>query len=90
MIIANYNEFIQVINQLFSTYEVNDFTSFEQAVAKSKTSRNIKRNRYQTELKKLKAELNTCKQNLRQEVTIENKRKYSAELKKLNRLKQER
>lgn len=82
MIIANYNEFIQVINQLFSTDEVNDFASFEQAVAKSKTSRNIKRNRCQIELKKLKTELGNCKQKLRDAENIDNKRKHSEELKK--------
>ena len=89
MIIANYNEFIQVINQLFSTDEVNDFASFEQAVAKSKTSRNIKRNRCQTELKKLKTELTNCKQKLRDAENVDNKRKHSAELKRLNKLKQD-
>ncbi len=89
MIIANYDEFIQVINSLFNADEVNDYTSFAQSMAKSKTSRNIKRNRYQSELKQLKQQLKDCKQKLRQAEQLENKRKYSTELKKLNRIKQD-
>ena len=88
MIIANYNEFIQVINTLFGSDEVNDFTSFKQELAKSKTSRNIKRNRYNTELKALKTQINDCKQMLRSAKLVENKRKYSEKLKKLNQTKQ--
>ncbi|MBR1600469.1 MAG: PcfJ domain-containing protein [Alphaproteobacteria bacterium] len=89
MIIANYDEFIQVINSLFNADEISDYTSFAQSMAKSKTSRNIKRNRYQNELKQLKLQINECKQKLRQAERLENKREYSIELKKLNRIKQD-
>jgi len=89
MIIANYDEFIQVINSLFNSDEVNDFTSFTVELAKSKKSRNIKRNRYVAEIKALKAQINDYKQKLRQSEQIDNKRQYSAELKKLNKAKQD-
>ena len=89
MIIANYDEFIQVINSLFNADKVNDFTSFIDELAKSKKTRNIKRNRYETELKNLKVKLKKTRQKLRHSEQTENKRKYSAELKKLNQIKQD-
>ncbi|MBQ8482132.1 MAG: PcfJ domain-containing protein [Alphaproteobacteria bacterium] len=89
MIIANYDEFIQVINSLFHDNEVNNYNSFVQAVAKSKTSRNIKRNRYQNELTKLKTQIQKCKQELRRAGLLEDKKKCSFELKKLNKAKRE-
>lgn len=89
MKITNYKEFIDVINGLFHADEVKDFTLFQRAMAESKISRNIKRNRCQCELKKLKSELNDCKQNIRQIEDIDVKRKYSEELKKLTQIKRD-
>ena len=89
MRIANYDEFIQVINSLFNPDEVNSFASFALELAKSKKTRNIKRNRHETALKKLKADIEEYKQKLRTAQSVRDKRQYSNCLKELNRVKQE-
>lgn len=89
MKIANYDEFIQVINSLFNPNEVSDFASFALELAKSKKLRNIKRNRYETELKKLKSDVIIHKQKLRMAQNIADKQQYGKNLKELNRVRRE-